>query len=147
MTIKTALQELASQASSSRVTDVFVVADIPARDALTGIDEGDVAVVLDDGTGKRHSYIYDGSAWVDLKTGDTVTSVNGQNGDVVLTTDNINEGSTNLYFTDARAKNAAVVNSTAGNETDQAPSVASIKAFVSLKVPLEIVPLDKELST
>ena len=31
-----------------------------------------------------------------------VDSVNGQTGDVVLTTDNINEGSTNLYYTDAR---------------------------------------------
>ena len=131
VTIKTALQELETQASSTRVTDVFVVADIAARDALTGIDEGDVAVVLDDGTGKRHSYIYDGTNWVDLKTGDTVTSVNGQNGDVVLTTDNINEGSTNLYFTDGRARNAAVVNSTAGSETDQAPSVSAIKAYVT----------------
>jgi hypothetical protein len=36
-----------------------------------------------------------------------------------------------LYFTDARAKTAAVVNSTAGNQTDQAPSVSAMKAYVT----------------
>ncbi|WP_412471963.1 tail fiber domain-containing protein [Halobacteriovorax sp. RT-1-4] len=45
-------------------------------------------------------------------------------------TDDIGEGSTNLYHTDARAKTAAVVNSTVGSETDQAPSVAAIKSYV-----------------
>ncbi|EPZ52163.1 endosialidase chaperone [Bacteriovorax sp. BAL6_X] len=45
-------------------------------------------------------------------------------------TDDISEGSTNLYHTDARAKTAAVVNSTVGSETDQAPSVAAIKSYV-----------------
>jgi hypothetical protein len=39
--------------------------------------------------------------------------------------------STNLYFTDARARTAAVLNSTAGNETDQAPSVSAMKAYVT----------------
>lgn len=47
-----------------------------------------------------------------------------------LTTTAIAEG-VNLYFTEARAKAAAVVNSTAGNETDQAPSVSAVKAYVS----------------
>lgn len=37
----------------------------------------------------------------------SVTSVNGMIGDVVLDTDDINEGSTNKYFTDNRAKDAA----------------------------------------
>ncbi|MFG1484791.1 tail fiber domain-containing protein [Halobacteriovorax sp. RZ-1] len=45
-------------------------------------------------------------------------------------TDDIPEGSTNLYYTDARVKTAAVVNSTVGSETDQAPSVAAIKSYV-----------------
>ena len=35
--------------------------------------------------------------------GDLVTSVNGEVGDVVLDTDDIDEGSTNLYYTNARA--------------------------------------------
>ncbi len=45
------------------------------------------------------------------------------------TTDNLTEGSTNLYFTTARAKTAAVVNSMADNQTDQAPSVSSVKSY------------------
>jgi hypothetical protein len=60
---------------------------------------------------------------------DAVTSVNGQTGVVTLTSTNIAEG-TNLYFTDARAQTAAVVNSTAGNETNQAASVAAMKAYI-----------------
>jgi hypothetical protein len=49
-------------------------------------------------------------------------------------TDDLAQGSTNLYFTDALARSAAVVDSTAGNETNQAPSVASIKAYISSEV-------------
>jgi hypothetical protein len=45
------------------------------------------------------------------------------------TTDNLTEGSTNLYFTTARAKTAAVVNSMADSQTDQAPSVLSVKSY------------------
>jgi hypothetical protein len=59
-----------------------------------------------------------------------VQSVNGQTNIVSLSTTNIGEG-TNLYFTDLRAKTAAVVNSTAGTETDQAPSVSAVKAYVT----------------
>jgi hypothetical protein len=49
----------------------------------------------------------------------------------IANTDALTEGSTNLYFTDARAKTAAVVNSTAGSETNQAPSVAAMKSYVN----------------
>ncbi|EQC44616.1 endosialidase chaperone [Bacteriovorax sp. BSW11_IV] len=61
----------------------------------------------------------------------TSRTINGKSlaSDVTLVTTDITEG-TNLYFTDARAKSAAVVNSTAGSQTDQAPSVASIKTYV-----------------
>lgn len=93
------------------ITEVFVVPDIAARDALTigagdgEVQEGDVAVVLDgDGNGNRRSFIYDGSAYQSLNDG-TVTSVNGQTGSVVLSTTDISEG-TNLYFTDERAQDA-----------------------------------------
>ena len=42
--------------------------------------------------------------WVQLATPtDTVLSVNGLTGTVVLTTDNVNEGSVNLYYTEERA--------------------------------------------
>lgn len=59
-----------------------------------------------------------------------VQSVNGQINIVSLTTTNIGEG-TSLYFTDTRARTAAVVNSTAGSETDQAASVSAMKAYVT----------------
>lgn len=49
-----------------------------------------------------------------------------------LTTDDIAEAS-NLYFTDARAKTAAVVDSLAGSQTDQAPSVSAVKTALALK--------------
>jgi len=45
--------------------------------------------------------IYNGSAWADVGGG--VESVNSATGVVTLDTDDISEGSTNLYFTNARA--------------------------------------------
>jgi hypothetical protein len=47
--------------------------------------------------------VYNGTAWQKVDNTDSVTSVNGLTGAVVLTTTNINEG-TNLYYTDARAR-------------------------------------------
>ena len=51
------------------ISDVHVVADITARDALT-VQEGDVAKVTDSGDGTARTYIYDGSAWVEFVTQD-----------------------------------------------------------------------------
>lgn len=48
------------------------------------------------------------------------------------TTTDLAEGD-NLYYTDARAKTATVIDSTSGSETDKAPSVSSIKAYADLK--------------
>jgi len=108
------------------ITDVHVVADEAARLALVA-QEGDVAIQTDNSS----SWIYDGSAWVQFGTSGAVLSVNGQTGTVSLDTDDISEGSTNQYFTSTRAKTAAVVNSTAGSETDQAPSVSAMKSYVT----------------
>lgn len=81
---------------------VTVVADITARDALSPT-EGDISKVTDsDGQGTPETYIYDGSNWVLLQSSD-VASINGLTGAVTIDTDNINEGSSNLYYTDARA--------------------------------------------
>lgn len=49
--------------------------------------------------------IYSGTIWQKSDGTDAVTSVNGQQGVVVLDTDDISEGS-NLYFTDERAQDA-----------------------------------------
>ncbi len=48
---------------------------------------------------------YDAATGI-ISTQAAVWSVNTQTGDVVLDTDNIDEGSANLYFTDARARSA-----------------------------------------
>jgi hypothetical protein len=49
--------------------------------------------------------IFNGSAWEKVDNTDAVISVNGQIGEVVLTTTDIAEG-TNLYYTDLRARSA-----------------------------------------
>lgn len=74
----------------------------------------------------------------DWQVGDKAYFANGQwykadNNDPA-DTDFLSEGSTNLYFTDARARTAAVVNSTAGSETDQAPSVDAIKSYIATEL-------------
>jgi hypothetical protein len=50
--------------------------------------------------------IFDGTAWQQVDNTDAVVSVNGQTGAVSLTTDNISEGSTNLYYINSRARSA-----------------------------------------
>lgn len=106
-----------SQLPAIAITEVFVVADIAARDALTvgsgdgEVQEGDVVRVTDASadpgiTSGAASYIYDGSAYVLLKVGDEVLSVNGETGAVVLDSDDIAEGASNLYHTDERAQDA-----------------------------------------
>ncbi|NDC48785.1 MAG: hypothetical protein EBZ61_06870, partial [Micrococcales bacterium] len=114
------------------ISSVTVVATIAERDALTP-QEGDFCVV----TGINETYIYDGSAWIEIKETSGVTSVNGFSGSVSLTSDNISEGSTNKYFTDGRAKTAAVVNSSAGSELDQAMSVSAAKSYTDAAVSAE----------
>lgn len=63
-----------------------------------------------------------------VASGGAVNSVNGQTGTVVLDTDNINEGTTNLYYTDARVSaNSSVAANTAkvGITTAQANEIAA----------------------
>jgi len=55
--------------------------------------------------------IFDGTAWQQVDNTDTVVSVNGQVGIVVLTTTDIAEG-TNLYYTDTRARASLTLTTT-----------------------------------
>jgi hypothetical protein len=70
--------------------------------------------------------VFNGSIWQKVDNTETVTSVNGQTGTVVLTTTNIAEG-TNLYYTDVRARAAISAgtgisyNNTTGVVTNAAP--------------------------
>jgi len=101
-----------SQLPAIAVTDVFPVADIAARDALTvgagdgEVQEGDVAIVVDASadaaiTAGAASYIYGGSSWLLLKAGDEVLSVNGQTGVVALDADDILDAATTNKFANA----------------------------------------------
>lgn len=81
------------------ISNVNVVANNTERDALS-VETGDFARVTS--TGK--TFIYDGTAWIEIITTSAITSVNSLTGDVTLTTDNIAEGSTNKYHKDYRSK-------------------------------------------
>jgi len=119
---------ISSQLPSLSISEVYVVQTIIQRDNLI-VQTGDIAVVTD----TSQTFIYDGngSTWVEISASGAVTSVNSQTGDVVLNSDNISEGNSNLYFSDTRARTAAVVNSVSGSETNKAPSVSSIKTYIS----------------
>ena len=56
--------------------------------------------------------IYNGATWQRSGGTKTVRSVNGQQGVVTLTTDNVNEGATNKYYTDARSRGALSLTTT-----------------------------------
>jgi hypothetical protein len=82
-----------SQIPAIAIVRVYEVADITERDALT-VDEGDVAVVGDNGSGVAQSYIYGGSDWVVLEADasllahkNSTTGIHGVTGSVVGTSD------------------------------------------------------------
>ena len=60
-------------------------------------------------------------------------------------TDDITEGTTNLFFTDGRAKLAAIVNSTTGSETDKAASVKAMKNYIKSVVINNLTSTDKDV--
>jgi hypothetical protein len=81
-----------AQIPSIALGDVYEVADITARDALT-VQAGDVAIVADNGSGVAESYVYGGSAWISLKSADGVISVAGKSGTVNLVKGDVGLGS------------------------------------------------------
>lgn len=97
------------------IMDTEVVANKTAMLALTNVQKGDVAIV----TGENKTYILAGTDpsvetnWKQILTPlESVNSVNGKQGVVVLTTTDIAEGN-NLYYTDARvATKVGTMNST-----------------------------------
>jgi hypothetical protein len=72
--------------------------------------------------GDRVVYSGTGSVWQKWDSSDAVTSVNSLTGAVTLDTDDIGEGSNNLYFTDSRARTAVITQNIADGVTDRAPS-------------------------
>jgi len=131
-----------SQVPAIAITDTFVVVDQAAMLALSTAETGDVAVRTD----VNKSFILAGTTfstladWQELLSPtDQVQSVNGLTGTVVLDTDDVSEGSTNLYFTDARAKSAAVADSITDGVTDVAPSQNAVFDALALKADDSVV--------
>jgi len=93
-----------AQLPALALTDVFVVASQSAQLALTA-QEGDLVIRTDE----SKTYVHNGGTagtmadYTELQFPDAVTSVNSLTGTVVLDTDDVSEGSTNLYYTDVRA--------------------------------------------
>lgn len=77
--------------------------------------------------------VNNGTTWDKWDMTDAVTSVNGQAGVVVLDSDDVAEGSSNLYFTDARARTAAVQDSITDGVTTIAPSQNAVFDALALK--------------
>lgn len=82
------------------------------------------------------SYVRKNEGWVSLThPADAVTSVNGETGVVVLDSDDITEGTSNLYYTDARVSaNSDVTANTAkvGITTQQASDITTNNAKVGI---------------
>jgi len=82
------------------------------------------------------SYVRQSEGWVSLThPADAVTSVNGETGVVVLDSDDITEGTSNLYYTDARVSaNSSVAANTAkvGITTQQAADITTNNAKVGI---------------
>lgn len=121
------------------ISSVRGVETIAERDALRipeDVQQGDSVVVADDGNGRRAMYVLDdGGNWLKTSAQGAVDSVNGEVGQVVLTTDKVNEGQTNLYYTDARVGQylAGVINKkngVAGVNADGKLSVSVLPASV-----------------
>jgi hypothetical protein len=151
----------------SYVDDVLEFANLAALPA-TG-EMGKIYVALD----TNKTYRWSGSAYIYITSG-AVDTVNGQTGVVVLSTDNISEGTTNLYwtdtrfdtrfdtdlalkttndlaegsnlyFTDARAKTAAVADAIVDGVVDVAPSQNAV--FDALALKADITYVDAQIVT
>jgi hypothetical protein len=93
----------------------------PSTPRLVTFEIGDYAICNENGV------------WERADTSDAVVSVNGKQGVVTLGTDDVAEGSTNKYFTDARAKSAAVSDAIVDGVTDVAPSQNAVYDALALK--------------
>ena len=99
------------------ISDVYVVADIAERDALT-VQSGDVAKVVDsDGSGSPQTYIWSDiqSAWIDFQETSDVISVNGYTGVVSLTTTDVSDSTDKRYLNDTELINVQLIGTTDHN--------------------------------
>jgi hypothetical protein len=125
-------------------------------------NKGYYYVASADGTYNSESYltgdwiISDGTSWSKVSNHNTVSSVFGRVGSVVATSgdyksDQVTEGTTNLYYTDARVSANSTVVALGTNKEDKSnkntdgtlssnsdtyyPSVKAVKTYIDAKVP------------
>jgi len=123
--------------------------------ALTAITNGVAGFFTFNSADSNRPYIHNGTEWKGLAylddiTGGAVDSVNGQTGVVVLDSDDINEGTTNLYFTDTRAlgaipdatptvKGIAKLYTSLGSNTDGAVDQNTVNTALSAKANAPLI--------
>lgn len=114
-------------------------ADVTANTAKVGITTAQADAIVAN-TAKNSYPSADATKLAGIETGaqvNTVDSVNTQTGAVVLDTDDISEGASNLYYTEARVSaNSSVVANTAKNSypTADATKLAGIAAGAEVNV-------------
>ena len=99
------------------------VLGLNAQGSLVFVDSSNEAQVKDivgdmftNGTHSNITTTYNSSTGtINLTAIGSVSSVNNKTGNVVLTTDDITEGTTNLYYTDARSRNSISVSDVGGD--------------------------------
>jgi hypothetical protein len=114
----------------------FYFTDLVSPDSI----DDRVAALINAGTHTNITIVYDDiNGSLSFSATGSVGSVNGQIGDVVLTSDDVSEGTSNLYFTNARARNAISVtdvsgdgslsyNSSTGEITYTGPTATEVRA-------------------
>jgi hypothetical protein len=140
----------ASQIPSIAITSTFVVANEAAMLALTTAEEGDVAVRQD----LSKSFILTAgdrtvaASWQELLSPtDSVQSVNGQQGSVVLDTDDIAEGSSNLYFTQGRVLSTGLAGLSTSSAADITSGDSVLSALGKLQAQLDTIVTDSSIKT
>ena len=118
----------ASVIPSFAISDVFTAANQAAMLGLTTAEKGDICIRSDLSktfvlAANDFSII---SNWVEIISPNDVTSINGQQGAVVLDTDDIAEGIVNLYFTTGRARGA--ISAAAPIQYNSTPVAAALAA-------------------
>lgn len=128
--------------TENKLADLSVSAAKLQTNSVTTIKIADTAVTKAKLNADVWSSAADLSEDDKLPTSAAIKTYISNNTTAIADTDALDEGTTNLYFTDLRAQTAAVVNSTAGSETTQAPSVSAIKSYVDGKFETAVQGLD-----
>ena len=118
-----------NQLPNLSISDVTVVADIAARDALTNQQAGDTAVVTDAGGGEPKTFMMNNSAsWIEIKSPTAaVSTVAGRTGAVVLTSADLGD----FNVTGATAGQVLIWDAV-GSKWKNATLPAGVTKFVNL---------------